>query len=117
MTKKERRGAVRTPAKLAMQIQLSGHDLAHTESINVSANGVYFSSPQFIPTLTRLAITLVLPGDKGRRHEVVCEGVVVRTEPEAPSDASSYQVACAFTSISRSDQERLESYILAQLAF
>ena len=120
MTQKERRRSPRTHAKLAMEIKLSGKDYARVESINVSANGVYFSSPVHIPTMTKLQITLVLPaaGDRSRTQEVDCEGVVVRAEPETPSkNQENYQIACFFTAISEKARDSLESYILAQLTF
>lgn len=117
----DRRRAVRAPAKLAMEIRLSGRDFARVESLNVSANGVYFNSPVHIAPLTKLQITLILPSASeptASDVEVVCEGVVVRAEPEAPRpDTSTYEIACYFTSISDSDKGHLESYILGQIAF
>ena len=122
MTVDDRRKAVRAPAKLAMEIKLGGEDQSRTETINVSANGVYFMSKAHIPALTRLQITLMLPGPsdgpKSAHREVVCDGVVVRVDPETPqADQDQYEIACYFTSITRADQEDLESYILNQLAF
>jgi PilZ domain-containing protein len=117
MSTAERRGSTRVPARLSMEIILGG-DRAQAESLNVSANGVYFSSRAFIPLLTRLRVTLELPGDAGATSRVSCDGVVVRTEPEneTPS-AREYQVACYFTAISESDRTRLESYILRHVPF
>lgn len=121
MAQLERRGAVRIPAKLAMEIRISDVDTARVESINVSANGVYFTSPTFIPELTRLDITLDLPKDdekKKRGDSVVCTGVVVRTDPpEQQAGVTEYQIACYFTGIDDADREVLESYILKQVAF
>ena len=119
MNSQERRRAVRAPAKLAMEIKLGG-DMASAETINVSANGVYFSSSNHIAPLTRLQVTLMLPdaAGKGDTREVVCDGVVVRVDPETPqATPTDYEVACYFTSISERDREDLETYILAQLAF
>jgi c-di-GMP-binding flagellar brake protein YcgR len=124
MTTSERRRAVRAPAKLAMQIKLGGEGAleaggASAETINVSANGVYFSTSKSIPPLTKLQITLMLPeASSGDPKEVVCDGVVVRSEPEdTGSKAGSFEIACYFTSISARDREDLEAYILNQLAF
>jgi len=105
-----------------MEVKLSGKDCGHVESINVSANGIYFASKSYIAPLTRVEIVLVLPdpsaGQAGRTREVVCEGVVVRTEPESPSEGvSRYDIACFFTSINQTDRSHLESYILGQLSF
>ena len=122
MKTNERRRAVRAPAKLAMEIKLSGEEFGRLETINVSANGVYFSSPGFIAPLTRLQITLLLPKDASggskKAREVICEGVVVRTEPENEDSAHDhYDVACYFTDIADRDRVDLEAYILAQLPF
>ena len=118
MTSQERRRAVRAPAKLAMEVKLGGVDDASVESIDISANGVYFASPQHIPALTKLDITLALPDSDDTVHEVSCAGVVVRVEPEEPqASQDNYQIACYFTAIDPADLDRLEAYILAQLAF
>ena len=122
MSPTERRKAVRAPAKLAMEVKLGGQDFGKLKTINVSANGVYFSSPGFIAPLTRLEIILLIPdkldGTSAKKREVSCEGVVVRTEPAAESkDVAEYDVACYFTSITEHDRAHLESYILTQLSF
>ena len=119
MAQVERRGAVRVPARLAMEVRI-GEDTARVQSMNVSANGVYFTSDTHIPLLTKLRITLVLPegDDASRTHNVACDGVVVRVEPEEPqAGGDEYHVACYFTSILDQDKEHLESYILRQVSF
>ncbi len=100
-----------------MEITLGG-GRARTESLNVSANGVYFASATFIPVLTKLRITLELPEDGADPSQVTCDGVVVRTEPEEETvGTDDYQVACYFTDISETDRVRLESYILRHVPF
>ena len=117
MTKVERRSAARVPARLAMEITLGG-GRARAETLNVSANGVYFASTSFIPLLTKLRITLELPEDDTPASQVPCDGVVVRTEPEVETAGEDdYQVACYFTDMSENDRERLESYILRHVPF
>lgn len=117
MSQAERRAATRVNARLAMEITV-GDDSARTESLNVSANGVYFASSTFIPLLTRLRITLELPNETGGKSRVACDGVVVRTEPESErAGVAEYQVACYFTEIAEHDQARLEAYILRHVPF
>lgn len=117
MSMTERRGSTRVPARLSMEIIL-GADRASAESLNVSANGVYFASRSYIPLLTRLRVTLELPGDAGSTSRVSCDGVVVRTEPENENPSTrEYQIACYFTEISDGDRDRLESYILRHVPF
>jgi len=84
MTKtRERRGAPRVVAKLAMQI--AGMDgeasVLTTESINLSAEGLQFQSKIALAPLTKVALTLLLPpfGRRLRRERLVqCQGVIVR---------------------------------------
>jgi c-di-GMP-binding flagellar brake protein YcgR len=120
MKRKERRSAVRVPAKLAMEVQLTGRRTAQVETLNVSANGVYFSSSVHIPLMTRLEITLILPGGSDDRaaekRAVTCTGIVVRTDPEEEQPScEKYEVACFFTSVPEQDKEYLESYILKHI--
>ncbi len=119
MAQVERRGSVRIPARLAMEIRVGGGDVARAETVNVSANGVYFVSTFYIAPLTKLRITLDLVMDAGRegpRESVACDGVVVRTQPEVPGPGvSEYQIACYFTDVS--NPEKLETYILKQVSF
>jgi hypothetical protein len=105
-----------------MEVKLSGKDCGHVETINVSANGIYFASKSYIAPLTRVEIVLVLPVSQGAQagttRKVACEGVVVRTEPESPREGvPRYDIACFFTSIDPRDRSHLESYILSQLDF
>src|SRR2546426_386268 len=62
MTKstRERRGAPRVVAKLAMQIAGTGGDssVLTTESINLSAEGLQFQSKVALAPLTKVALTL-----------------------------------------------------------
>jgi len=102
-----------------MEIRVGSGDVARAETVNVSANGVYFLSTFYIAPLTKLRITLDLVIDSEReelRESVACDGVVVRTQPEYPDDAvSEYQVACYFTEVS--NPEKLETYILKNVPF
>ncbi len=103
-----------------MEVRLGGKDYGRLETINVSANGVYFTSPSYIAPLTRLEIVLLIPaaGGAGGRREVACQGIVVRTEPESETnEPSQYDIACFFTAIDASDRTHLETYILSQISF
>ena len=117
MTQVDRRKAVRVPARLAMEIKI-GDGAEKVESLNVSANGVYFMTKYFIDPLTRLEIVLDLPDAEGVSHSVTCVGVVVRTQPDTESEIETeYNIACYFTEVSEGDQDTLESYILRQMVF
>ena len=105
MARVERRGSVRVPARLAMEIRVASGDVARAETMNVSANGVYFLSTFYIAPLPKLRITLDLAMDAdhgGTRESVACDGVFSRTQPDLPDDSvPEYQIACYFTEVIR----------------
>ncbi|TMQ53205.1 MAG: PilZ domain-containing protein [Candidatus Eisenbacteria bacterium] len=119
MTKtRERRGAPRVVAKLAMQI--AGMDgeasVLTTESINLSAEGLQFQSKIALAPLTKVALTLLLPpfGRRLRRERLVqCQGVIVRAaEIERPRQKRKFELACCFTEISEQDKALVEQYVV-----
>src|SRR5262245_41292785 len=61
----ERRRGRRVDARLQIELQLEPGGPSHPSStINISSNGVYFSSPRFVAPLTKLGLRLLLPGDE-----------------------------------------------------
>ena len=115
---RERRGAPRVVAKLAMQIAgLDGEaSVLTTESINLSAEGLQFQSKVALAPLTKVALTLLLPpfGRRLRRERLVqCQGVIVRAaEIERPRQKRKFELACCFTEISEQDQALVEQYVV-----
>ncbi len=117
MIQKERRKAQRVEARLSMEVSLetAGVGGKEVETLNVSTNGAYFVLDHFLEPLTKIEVTIVVPGEK-TPHSVTCQGIVVRTEPEEPSpDVDSYNVACFFTHIPEKELEILEFYILQNI--
>lgn len=113
--RRERRVAAR------LQIELVMDDSATSEqssTINISANGVYFTSKRYLEPLTVLGLRLLLPGQDAKdEHEALdVRGVVVRVEPEMPSDdVDVYEVACYFTETTPEFRERLGRYVQSNL--
>ena len=96
-TGSERRGARRVEARLSVQVVLHGADgapsTATLETINISTSGLYFRSERFLEPLTKLALELELdvPGDgdePAATRLFPCEGMVVRSTPEAEDPGS-----------------------------
>ncbi|HTQ47682.1 MAG TPA: PilZ domain-containing protein [Polyangiaceae bacterium] len=114
----ERRQQPRVDARLSMRVE-GAHDGAQaqvvTESQNISASGVYCLSSHFLPPLSKVQLTIVLPKIPGtpRAQELVkCDGIVVRCEPATGRRTEArYQLACMFASVDRSLRERLEEYV------
>jgi c-di-GMP-binding flagellar brake protein YcgR len=123
----ERRRSQRVKAKLSLQVYLgdgpdTGQEPARMETVNISTTGVYFMTDRFLAPMTKLAlgIEVAVPGaDEGETDLALvrCEGLVVRTEPEAPVEGDqTYEVAVFFTWIEPEGQTILEEHIELLLA-
>jgi hypothetical protein len=112
-TATERRRGRRVQARLQIELQLEPGSPRHaSDTINISANGVYFRSPRFVAPLTKLGLRLMLPAEAGSERAVDCQGIVVRCIPEEPAaDVHSYEVACYFTDTSDEFRDQIGAYV------
>ncbi len=114
---RERRKAPRVVAKLAMQVTEAKDDASvlTTESINLSSSGIQFQSRSFLPPLTKVALTLLLPPiarTLRRERQVRCEGVLVRcVESERVRQRPRFHLACYFTDVAEGDRLLVEQYV------
>lgn len=117
--RRERRVSLRVDARLSMRVEGTPDGGASaqivTESQNISASGVYCLSSHFLPPLSKVQLTIVLPKLPGRAHSqelVKCEGIVVRCEslPQRKSETR-YQLACMFSGLDRAKQDILEEFV------
>jgi hypothetical protein len=115
----ERRRAPRAPINVELELSgdaVGGEGALLTESLNLSTEGVYCTSPRYIAPLTKLELTLMVPwedaqGRTGKRG-IRCEAVTVRSYPERESpNCKSYEVACYFTSMTEEDRETLRDFL------
>ena len=125
--KNERRRAARVDASLRLEVQVpgtaGGEETASLETINISSSGIYFKSDHFIEPMTKLSMDLeVLVPDadgtpSGDTATVPCEGLVVRTKPDGPTDGcTEYEVAVFFTHIEPEGMANLERHITLLIA-
>jgi|SRR5437870_8727104 len=107
----ERRRKPRADARLSMRVEGVHEGQAAqivTESQNISASGVYCTSPHFLAPLSKVALTIVLPrlpGGRGSQELVKCDGIVVRCEPVPRKTDKRFELACMFSSLD--DRRRL----------
>jgi hypothetical protein len=102
-----------------IKVRSSSREAVELETIDLSAGGLSCTAPAFLPPMTRLALSLVLPterpsaADKKNGHETVNgEAVVVRTEPPAPVDGKmTYRVALFFSRMDDADRKRLLDFL------
>jgi hypothetical protein len=87
-----------------------------SQSRNISLSGIYCRVNHFIPVLTKLQLTLLLPF-RGKKRDVKTQVVkadaaVVRATPsKAQAGASDYEIACAFLGLEDDAKKSLARYI------
>lgn len=118
----ERRKAQRVEANLNLEVRIPRSDgsllTANLETINISSSGVYFKADHFLEPMTKLAMELEVsvPPEPGGQEpalaRVPCQGLVVRTTPEAHTPGcDNYEVAVFFTQIDPEGMQNLEKHI------
>ncbi|MBF0493543.1 MAG: PilZ domain-containing protein [Candidatus Omnitrophica bacterium] len=112
--KKERRAYPRIKHK-AISIQVKHLDFdTITQSLDVSASGIYCKVKKEIPLMTKLDIVLALPGNKSESKPVLLnvEGVVVREHPVVhDGKIDHYDLAIFFNTIDPKEKQLLVDYI------
>lgn len=117
--KKERRKHRRRSLEIPVDVEGSGvRQKGFTaKTVNLSAGGFYCKVPFYIPVLTRLRISMVVPVKEGsgREHDHVisCGGTVVRTVPDKQDPTvKTYDIGCFFTDIEDYDRLIIEQYLV-----
>ena len=112
--KNERRKFPRIKDK-DISIQIRSEDFhTITQSLDVSASGIYCKVTERIPLMTRLAIVLALPGKNKDSSQILMnvEGVVVREHPVVrDGEVVHHDVAIFFNNLTPSEREKLSKYI------
>jgi len=91
-----------------------GGAVARMVARNLSLGGLYCTSAQDFPEMTRLAVRLMLPvAGYGKPEALDVEAVVVRREQitEATNGDQRYELALYFTGLEETAQRRLETYL------
>lgn len=118
VTKRERRRSERVDAKVSMRVEGShdgGATQIVTESQNISASGVYCMASHYLPPLSRVQLTLVMPRIPGRRSAqelIKCDGIVVRCElTKAKRHDHPYELACMFAELAGERRQLLDEFV------
>jgi hypothetical protein len=111
------RREARFSIKLGSEAAPSGEWIA-TEGLNISMGGIYCHVPHFIPTMTKLKATLLLPGGESPAGEgweeapFEAEMVVVWSDPERETrGCDTYQIGCAFLPLENEQKRILQGYL------
>lgn len=86
-----------------------------TDGLNISMGGIYCKVPHFIPMMTKLQATLLLPvpGVGGVKEEALsADMIVVWTDPEGEVPGiDSYQIGCSFLPLEEEKKNLLRLYL------
>jgi PilZ domain-containing protein len=120
----ERRRSMRADASLSMRLegQPAEGDLTKivTESQNISASGVYCTSPHYLAPLSKVALTIILPNRASRkamngpspRRLLKCDGIVVRCLPsDGKPRQHGYELACSFVGLDSRHRDVIEEFV------
>ena len=108
----EKRRDPRVTQRLLVRTQDAGG--VELETINLSAGGLFCTSPSFLAPMTRMALALTLPTTPGNPVAVVeGEAVVVRTEPSAatPAHQGRYRIALFFSRMHDDHRQVLRQFL------
>ena len=112
----DRRRDARTEARLQVDLAPeSGEKAISVSSLNIGAGGVYIQVPRFIEPLTKLSLSMVIPGPTPEEEpvRVETEAIVVRTLPEqAGGSTDRYEIACAFLELTDEHRDAINRYVL-----
>jgi hypothetical protein len=114
---KDRRQSPRVDARLQIELSVGADGATETaNTINISANGVYFTCNRYIEPLTKLGMRLLLGSETEAEVESIdVQGVVVRVEPDhADADVEQWDIACYFTDSTPEFRERLGRYVQSE---
>jgi len=114
----ERRRSSRADARLSMRVEGAPDDGDRTqivtESQNISASGVYCSSSHYLAPLSKVALTIVLPrlpGGRGAKELIKCEGIVVRCDPPVRRADKRFELACMFSGLDERRRMLLDEFV------
>ncbi len=102
-----------------VRVRSSSREAVELETVDLSAGGLSCTAPAFLPLMTKMSVSLVLPeprlsgSDEKNGHETVNgEAVVVRTDPPTPVEGqATYRVALFFSRMDDADRRRLLDFL------
>lgn len=104
--------------KISLKVKSEQFDTTISQSLNISASGVYCKVDKQIPLMSRVKIILMLPSDikGGKMKKVDTDGVVVREHPVTENGKIlHYDVAVFFDNLSAKDRETIKDYIARRI--
>lgn len=106
--------------RISLKVKTDRFDATISQSLNISASGVYCKVDQEVPLMSRVKIILMLPAaeesKKNKANKIETEGVVVREHPVIiDGKILHYDVAIFFDSLSSKDRDAIKKYVSGDL--
>lgn len=106
----EKRRTPRIEEKLPIKV-MEGDYCTVVETKNISASGVYFTTDNPLPLMSKVMITLLLPSNTGKNTKIECKGTVVRIVPETFANKTIYETAIFFDDITEKTKNIISRYV------
>jgi hypothetical protein len=101
-----------------LTLRSASSDAGEMSTTDLSLGGAHVIATRFLPLMTRVEITLLLPPEEGidsGPRAVRAEAVVVRVHPpEAVATAAHYEMALFFSRMEQRDRSALARYLSSQ---
>lgn len=103
-------------SRVSLKLQSDQFDSTISQSLDISASGVYCKIDKEVPLMSRVKIILMMPLDPNKRdsktQKIETEGVVVREHPVIENGKIvHYDVAIFFDSLAAKDRETIKEYV------
>lgn len=111
----ERRSSPRVKKVLPLKVRIPVQDADIViRTSDISCNGAFCCTEQFIAPMTRLDITMLIPRQSNKEAiKVTCKGIVVRVKEDARSKL--FNIGIFFTDIKEKERRKLEDYISSHI--
>lgn len=106
----EKRSMPRIEEKLPIKVK-EGDYCTVVETKNISASGIYFTTDNPLPLMSKVMITLLLPTNAGKNTKIECNGTVVRIVPLTITNKTIYETAIFFDDVTEKTKSIISRHI------
>ena len=114
----EKRSYPRVKDRITLRSTSLAVGASEMSTIDLSLGGAHVMASRFVPLMTRVEVTLLLPPEEGIEsgpRPVRAEAVVVRIHPAEPAaEIEHYQIALFFSRMEQRDRNALARYLSSQ---
>jgi c-di-GMP-binding flagellar brake protein YcgR len=114
----EKRSHPRVKDRLTLRSTSPAEGASEMSTTDLSLGGAQVVASRFVPLMTRVEVTLLLPPEEGIEsgpRPVRADAVVVRVHPPAPqAEIEHYQIALFFSHMEQRDRNALARYLSSQ---